>query len=264
MMKQKEVTETELHAYADNQLSKERMEEVKRWLIAHPGENRRVAAWQAQNAAITTQFNDESYSDIHPRLDVRKMQRENQNRYRSAAAVALFILGGFMGWFGHRFTTSQERLVLAITLPAMAAHQIYSVETNHPVEVDGTQAQHLVGWLSKRLDYPLRVPDLTEQGFHLMGGRLLPASKKGAAAQFMFGNGEGPETRVTLYCARSPANEETAFRYQKDNGVSAYYWFDQGISYAVIGKIEKEDLQKISTSIHRQVSMSTRANGTIL
>jgi len=263
-MNQNEVSETDLHAYVDCQLPPERMEEIKRWLASHPEENRRVAAWQAQNEAITAQFDDERYSDIHPRLDVQKIKRENINRYRSAAAVALFILGGFMGWFGHRFTTSQERLVLAITLPAMAAHKIYSVETNHPVEVDGTQAQHLVGWLSKRLDYPLRVPDLTEQGFHLMGGRLLPASKKGAAAQFMFGNGEGPETRVTLYCARSPANEETAFRYQKDNGVSAYYWFDQGISYAVIGKIEKEDLQEISTSIHRQVSMSTRANGTIL
>ncbi len=264
MMKQIEVTETELHAYVDHQLSKERMEEVRRWLASHPEESGRVAAWLAQNKAITAQFNDESYYDIHSRLDVRKMQRENQNRYRAAAAVALFILGGFTGWFSHQFTINQEKLVLAITLPAIAAHNVYAVEANHPVEVDGTQEQHLVGWLSKRLDYPLRVPDLTEQGFHLMGGRLLPATAKGAAAQFMFGNGEGPETRVTLYCARSPANEETAFRYQRDNGVSAYYWFDQGISYAVIGKIEKEDLQKISTSIHRQVSMSTREKRTIL
>jgi anti-sigma factor RsiW len=264
MMKQEEVTEIELHAYVDHQLSKERMEEVKHWLASHLEESRRVAAWKAQNKAITARFNEERYGEAHTRFDVRKIREESQNHYRAVAAVTLFILGGLTGWVGHRFTTSQDRLVLAITPPAMAAHRVYTVEANHPVEVDATQEQYLVGWLSKRLDYPLRVPDLSEQGFHLMGGRLLPATTKGAAAQFMFGNGEGPETRVTLYCARSPTNKETAFRYAKDNGVSAYYWFDRGISYAVIGRIEKDDLQKISTSIHQQISTSTREAETVL
>ena len=264
MMKQEEVTEIELHAYVDHRLSKERMEEVKHWLASHLEESRRVATWKAQNKAITVRFNEERYGEAHTRFDVRKIREESQKHYRAVAAVTMFILGGLTGWVGHRFTTSQDRLVLAIMPPAMAAHRVYTVEAIHPVEVDATQEQYLVGWLSKRLDYPLRVPDLSEQGFHLMGGRLLPATTKGAAAQFMFGNGEGPETRVTLYCARSPTNKETAFRYAKDNGVSAYYWYDRGISYAVIGRIEKDDLQKISTSIHQQISTSTREAKTVL
>ena len=70
----------------------------------------------------------------------------------------------------------------------------------HPVEVPAADADHLVQWLSKRVGYQLRAPDLEKLGLKLVGGRLLPGPT-GPAAFFMY---EAPSgERYTIYCARS-------------------------------------------------------------
>ena len=79
---------------------------------------------------------------------------------------------------------------------ASVAHAVYQPEVRHPVEVTAAQQDHLVQWLSKRLNRPLKVPALGAQGYELVGGRLLPG-ELGARAQFMYQNGTGQ--RITLY-----------------------------------------------------------------
>jgi anti-sigma factor RsiW len=260
----KQVSEAELHAYADRQLSEERTAEVEEWLISHPEDRRSVDVWCAQNMAILAQYGDDVSLDIPPRLKIDNIRCRPYARYRVAAAMLLFIVGGAVGWLSHSAFRSGENSVWTLTEPAIVAHRVYSVEAQHPVEIDGRQKQQLVRWLSTRLNYPLRVPDLSHEGFHLMGGRLLPAVSKGAAAQFMFGNGSGSDSRITLYCVRSPADKDIAFRYEKDNGVSAFYWWSEGISYAVIGKIQRSDLLQITTSIYKQLSAQPHENNTVL
>jgi len=43
----------------------------------------------------------------------------------------------------------------------------------HAVEVRA-QEEHLARWLTRRIDLPVKLFDLREQGFELIGGRLLP------------------------------------------------------------------------------------------
>src|SRR5262249_6801162 len=74
------------------------------------------------------------------------------------------------------------------TAQALDAHRVYVVEVRHPVEVTGGERPHLVQWLSKRLDYELRIPELEPSGLKLVGGRLLPGPF-GPAAFCMY---EGP------------------------------------------------------------------------
>ncbi|HEX7465011.1 MAG TPA: anti-sigma factor, partial [Usitatibacter sp.] len=69
----------------------------------------------------------------------------------------------------------------------------------HPVEVDAKDQDHLVKWLSKRLDMALTVPVLSTEGFELLGGRLLPGND-GPVAQFMYQDASGK--RLTLYVTR--------------------------------------------------------------
>src|SRR5205085_10084240 len=85
----------------------------------------------------------------------------------------------------------------AATFPMRAAraHLVYAPEVRHPVEVDATQQEHLVKWLSKRLGLDLKVPLLTGEGFELLGGRLLPGPE-GPVAQFMYQDSAGK--RLTL------------------------------------------------------------------
>lgn len=114
-------------------------------------------------------------------------------------------------------------------------------------------------WLSKRLDRPLKVPDLTAMGYTLVGGRLLPG-ESGARAQFMFEDAAGE--RITLYigtldsqaAAGTAASRETAFRFASEGPVPSFYWIDQGFGYAVAGKLPREVLLKLATLAYRDLS----------
>ena len=68
---------------------------------------------------------------------------------------------------------------------ASVAHAVYAPEKRHPVEVAAAEQQHLVQWLSKRLDRPLKVPDLSARATRWSAAVCCPAAE-GARAQFMF------------------------------------------------------------------------------
>jgi len=142
----------------------------------------------------------------------------------------------------------------AAGLPSRAAraHLVYAAEVRHPVEVDASQQEHLVNWLSKRLGTKLKVPVLATEGYELLGGRLLPGPE-GPVAQFMYQEAGG--RRLTLYVsARSKGEGQTAFRFAQEGAVSVFYWIDGNWGYALSGEIEKPALSRISTSVYRQLN----------
>jgi anti-sigma factor RsiW len=142
----------------------------------------------------------------------------------------------------------------ASALPARAAraHLVYAMEVRHPVEVDASQQEHLVAWLSKRLGTKLKVPVLAEEGYDLLGGRLLPGPD-GPVAQFMYQETNG--RRLTLYVsAKSKSEEQTAFRFAQEGAVSVFYWIDGNWGYALSGEIDRPALTRISTSVYHQLN----------
>lgn len=139
---------------------------------------------------------------------------------------------------------------------AAVAHAVYAPEKRHPVEVAAAEQQHLVQWLSRRLDRPLKVPDLSAEGYTLVGGRLLPGDA-GARAQFMFEDSAGQ--RITLYlgaladaAAVAPAGE-SAFRFAAEGPVPSFYWVEGGFGYALAGKLPRESLLRLATVVYRQL-----------
>src|SRR5262245_1005962 len=107
-----------------------------------------------------------------------------------AAGITIAFGAGWLAntqWANSRASSVPARSPAAreFVHAATVAHVVYAPEKRHPVEVAAAEQQHLVQWLSKRLDRPLRVPDLSAQGYTLVGGRLLPGND-GARAQFMF------------------------------------------------------------------------------
>ena len=141
----------------------------------------------------------------------------------------------------------------AATFPMRAAraHLVYAPEVRHPVEVDATQQEHLVKWLSKRLGLELKVPLLTGEGFELLGGRLLPGPE-GPVAQFMYQEPAGK--RLTLYVSRpNRADSLTAFRYAQEGAVSVFYWIDRDCGYALSGELDRPTLTRIATAVYRQL-----------
>jgi len=143
-------------------------------------------------------------------------------------------------------------MIQQLPIRAARAHLVYSPEVRHPVEVDAKQQDHLVKWLSKRLDLPLKVPVLTQEGFELLGGRLLPGGE-GPVAQFMYQDAAGK--RLTLYVTPNKKAQQklTSFQFAKEGNVSVFYWIDEDCGYALSGDIDKGTLAKVAALVYKQL-----------
>ena len=110
----------------------------------------------------------------------------------------------------------------------------------------------MTAWLSKRLGYAQRIPDLQSIGLKLVGGRLLPGPT-GAAALYMY---EGPSgERFTLYCAKA-AEPESALRYKAGKNFAAFTWVDHKVGYVVSGPDNRDRLETVTKNIYEQVDKS--------
>src|SRR5262245_2915748 len=215
------VTEEELHAYVDGELAPDRRAAVETWLASHPEDAARVAQWRAQADAIRARFGVLASEPVPARFDLDHLARGARSwRGAAAAAVVLaFLTGGVVGWMAHGASAAAPSRFDIYTAQALEAHKIYVVEVRHPVEVTGAERPHLVQWLSKRLDYELRVPQLEPNGLKLVGGRLLPGPFS-PAAFFMYEGSSGE--RFTIYYARTDA-PQTAMRYRAADRFDVVY-----------------------------------------
>lgn len=254
------VDDGDLHAYVDDLLDEKRRAEVEAWLADHPDEAARVADWQRQNAGIRDLFRD---YERHDETDRSMLARHRSATARkvsiraiampAAAAVVLFTAGIAVGRFIPP-TTDDMSVRVAINADSLqdqarSAFLIYANDVRHPVEVGADQQEHLATWLGKRLDYPMRIPDLSAVGMKLVGGRLVPVSGK-AGALLMYEDASGE--RITVLVGRNEDNRETSFRYASDSGLETFYWIDGPVGYAVTGEISRERMQQIADECYRQ------------
>lgn len=245
------VTEADLHAYVDGVLPAARAAEVEAYLADHPDDAARIAAYREQIVALHREF-DPLLDESPPRRLELPRRYWMRPLWRAAAAVVWFALGGVAGWQWHAYDSDKRMEATTWVRRAAIAHVVYSPEVRHPVEVGVDQEAHLVAWLSKRLGTPLKVPFLGDQGFQLVGGRLLPG-ERGPVAQFMYQDGKGQ--RLTLYVRVNPdASAETAFRFAQERGVGVFYWLDRNLGYALSGEIDRSELLRVATSVYRQLN----------
>lgn len=244
-----QLAENDLHAYVDGQLDAARRAEVEAWLIAHPSDADRVAAYRQQNDMMLALFNPVLNEPLPLQMYPQAGRRGFAQAWRYAAMAAGMVLSGLLGWSLHGAEKNKQTPMMVMVRQAALAHAVYTPEVLHPVEVGRDQEEHLTKWLSKRLGSPVKPPHLNQVGYELMGGRLLPGNQ-GPAAQFMYQDARG--TRLTLYLSNKPADKgEAAFRYAQEGKISVFYWIDQGMSYALSGEMEKADLLRVANAVYQ-------------
>lgn len=257
MTGERPIGEDDLQAFVDGRLAPARIEIVKAYLAAHPHMAARVEREIAQRDALRARLAFKAQEPIPSRLRVANLvaaqRRFPRMRLQAmAAAVAGLAIGAVAGaaggiWWMQKAPMAEQAASVADN--AIAAYRIYVGERLHPVEVPGEQEAHLVQWLSRRVGKPLTAPDLSAQGYRLIGGRLLPDNGE-AAALFMYENAGGE--RLTLYARSGGSEAQTSFRFEARNGVSAFSWIDNGLSYVVSAKADRAQLLPIAETIYRQ------------
>lgn len=246
------LAEDDLHAYVDGRLDVSRRADVEAWLLQHPSDAARVAAYRQQNDALQALFNPVLNEPLPLQMYPQARHRNFAQPLRYAAMLGGMVLSGLLGWNLHGSEKSRQPPMIAMVKQAALAHVVYTPEMVHPVEVGQEQEQHLVKWLSKRLGSDVKPPHLAGAGYELMGGRLLPGNQ-GPAAQFMYQDARG--MRLTLYLSNKPADKgEAAFRYAQEGKVSVFYWIDGDMSYALSGEIEKADLLRVANAVYQELN----------
>jgi len=249
------VTEDELHAYVDDELPTERRGDVEAWLATHPADAERVRAWRAMAEALHARYDAVADEPVPQRLALDRLARPQRRVIYGAiaATLAAFLAGGAAGWLAHGVSTAPSSLQ-AFTFDALEAHRLYVVEVRHPVEVAGSERAHLQQWLSRRVGYTIKAPELDAAGLKLVGGRLLPGPHA-PAAFLMYESPTGE--RFTLYTSRA-ATPTTQMRYVTRASDGALYWSDRGVGYVLSGPDDNKDrLQQVARAVYDQ----TEKNG---
>jgi anti-sigma factor RsiW len=243
------IGEIDLHAYVDGRLDAARRAEVEAYLAAQPDAAMQVEQWRAQNQALHRAY-DEVLNEPVP-LRLSAALRATRWPRSIAAGLAWLACGLLLGWLARGSGVPAAAPANAFAQKALVAHVLYAAEQRHPVEVPAEQEAHLVAWLSKRLDAPIHAPNLQEQGFSLLGGRLLPGDE-GPLAQLMYQSASGERLTLAVRHIRQP-QPETGFKVLQQDGASVFYWIDRDYGYALSGTLDRSRLLTVARAVEAQL-----------
>lgn len=255
-----------LSAWVDGELDASERERVQSWLDAHPEDLARVQAWAADRKALAAAFGAALDEPTPQALQATVWQRAaaaGPPRWALAAAAAGLLIGGAVlggggvwQWQHQRQAALEDRLRVQLAAGttqgwvqrAAYAHSVYVIEPRHAVEV-GAQEEHLSRWLTRRIDIPVKLFNLQQQGFELVGGRLLPDGP-GKSAQLMYQDAQ--QRRVTVYLRKPDKGTQAGFRYEQQGKLGLFYWIEDGAGYALVGELPRETLLELAQAIYKQ------------
>ena len=245
------ISEEDLHAYVDGQLDPERQSAVEAFLRDSPDAAARVAEDAAQRRALRAALGPVVAEPLPSSLNLTRLVEERLARRRfpwfaTAAAALALLVGGGGGWL----LTPQPTGLQALVQEAGASYAVFVPDVNRPVELWADQKALLTRWISRRLDRPVAPPDLSAQGYHLLGGRLL-AAPRGPAALFVYENDR--KTRLTLYVRPMKAGPSTTPIRQVDaKGGDGCAWIERGVGYMVMAAEPYDELVRLSDEVRKQ------------
>ena len=250
------ISDADLGALADGQLSPERAAAIEAAIARDPDAQARLAAIRAQNAALAGALDGWLGEPIPARLlaaaTAPGRARPALRAWRPVLALAATLVLGFaVGWFARETLLASHGTPTTFAREAAFSHAIYASDQGRPVEITGAEEARLMRWLGRRLGVEITPPDLTAVGFSLVGGRLVAGNAK-PMALVMYEN--AAKQRLTLQWRKNEDTNEAAFRYAHENGVGVFYWIDENCAYALSGNVERERLFAIARVVHAQLA----------
>ncbi|HWK65605.1 MAG TPA: anti-sigma factor [Rhizobiaceae bacterium] len=170
--------------------------------------------------------------------------------WRAAAAAAILVVGGIAGYAvgsGLLFGDGPEEWLAE---QAIGAYATYPADLPHTVEVGGEDKDYLDRWLSKRTGLKVVAPDLSGQGFELLGGRILPGGQA-PAALLVYKNQAG--NQLSIYMTPQPGDNIRGTYAAEEGGPNAIYWLDKGFGCAIVSNLSQDQMRDVARSAWRQL-----------
>jgi anti-sigma factor RsiW len=237
-----------LHAYADGELEGVERAEVEMLMANSPEVRDELEAIKRQKLAIKRSFDGIADEPV-PHSILRAAKGTRAPRWPSvaslAAGFAMLAIGAGSGWFA----SEQVNLLSMASLPerAFSAYEVYAVEVRHPVEVPASEQDHLQAWLSKRVGSPFKVPDLSSEGYTLLGGRLLADGAKPAG---LLVYEDANKRRLTVFVASNAQKNSKPYQIEQRGKLVTCYWLEKDLVYALVGEDAPADMKRIAEFAH--------------
>lgn len=252
-------SDTDLSAWLDGALDEDGRQRVDAWLRSDADAAARLRLMAADRDAIRARFDGVLHEDVPPALLGQVLPAGRVagfGRWPRGAVAAGLLAGGVLlastlgwQWQSQRTSLAQNEAAQAWVRHAALAHAAFAADERHPVEVRA-QEDHLLRWLERRTNLPVRLYDLHSAGFDLLGGRLVPESAAGPSAQLMYQDAGG--RRVTLYLRKPDGPATAAFRHAREEALNVVYWAESDCGYALVGAVPREQLLAMAETVERQ------------
>jgi anti-sigma factor RsiW len=265
-------TEEELGEYADGGLSGRRRGEIEAWLRAHPQAASEIERLRRLDDALKGLGEEILEEPVPERLrDVVRRIEGGTPRWRgsgspapasrmggasparawprfveAAAVVAIFALGGVIGWSLRPHLDHDRPQVDDMLAAASRAYAFYDAGRDYPIEFPADEAGAFDAIAARLFRQAVAPPDLATVGYRYLGARLAPAADI-RNTLFLFEGGDGRRITVLFW----PITKALAIGSGSLalDGVRARFWLQGDFGFAVIGEEANGRLEEISDAV---------------
>ena len=149
----------------------------------------------------------------------------------SLAAAAAILWGAIL----IRSTATQPDLLAQ----DLVAGHVRSLMANHLLDVPSTDQHTVKPWFNGKLDFSPQVKDLTDQGFHLTGGRLDYLDGRTVAAMVF----QRRQHVINLFVWPSLRGETNGPTVLSRSGFNLVHWNAGGLAYWAVSDLNAAELQ---------------------
>lgn len=254
-MSDRPFTERDIHMALDGELPAEERSQFEAWLVSNP----EMKARHDRLSADMTRLRESVAGVVDEPVPARLRTLVETGHHNSAvswlnrraivAAAAIFVVGGIAGYFAGTSLPLGGRPEEQLVELAIGAFATFPAHLPRAVEVGGQDRGYLDGWLSKRTGLKVVAPDLSGEGFELLGGRILPGIQA-PAALLVYKDEAG--NQLSIYMTPQPG-EKIRGMYGEEGGPSAIFWLDRGFGCAIVSRLPKDRMTEVARNAWRQL-----------
>jgi anti-sigma factor RsiW len=258
------VSEAELHGYADGELEQGRQEAVRRHLAVSLADAARVESWRRQNETIRSAVPPVQASQLPRSLLVSAQRRWGQNRrswrerwfgcWTGLAFASGALVAGSALVVSSRLTEPEET-------PAPPPQEISAIGSEFLAKQAAASLQEFAARPGPNLsangsgrDPGLQVPVMpafSAEGLKLAAIRAIPSGQGQMLCFYYAKPGGGP---VALCAAKANEPGETPPGFIGPSPAAAVYWRQLGADYVLLGALSEATLQKLAGELRNEIA----------
>ena len=136
----------------------------------------------------------------------------------------------------------------------LIASHVRSLMANHLTDVASSDQHTVKPWLDTKLDFAPAVPDLSGQGFPLVGGRLDYLDNRPVAALIY----QRRKHFINLFVWPIESNAAKSTNTMSRQGYQLLHWVDSNFNYWAVSDVNADDLQTFRQGFEEQTHPQPR------